>query len=211
MRKIRQSWRADVLVRPLPTERRRITGGTRTSALLFLLLTACTTAAPSNPELKPAPWSGARLHASDVPPVLLTEWKKAENRTTCAPLGFRSLGEHTDATPRRASFSGGWAVAYDKPGLPGKDSSGYPCATCGRSAFGIAGAGVVADDADVTRWPKQQRWSDGSGAGWGLEGDTGPGWLAYVHVAGQDCLYNVWSRLGVAHLEFLLSQLRFVE
>ena len=30
-------------------------------------------------------------------------------------------------------------------------------------------------------------------------------------IAGQGCLYNVWSRLGVPHLEYLLGQLRYVE
>ena len=34
---------------------------------------------------------------------------------------------------------------------------------------------------------------------------------AYVQIAGQGCLYNVWSRLGPAHLVALLGELRFVE
>jgi len=46
--------------------------------------------------------------------------------------------------------------------------------------------------------------------GYGREGGTGPNWLAYVRIPGQDCLYNVWSRRGQAHLEELLAELRFV-
>ena len=43
-----------------------------------------------------------------------------------------------------------------------------------------------------------------------LEGGSGPNQLAYLTIPGQGCLYNVWSRLGVDHLEYLLGQLRFV-
>jgi hypothetical protein len=32
-----------------------------------------------------------------------------------------------------------------------------------------------------------------------------------VEIAGQGCLYNVWSNLGEAHLLHLLSSLRKVE
>ena len=52
--------------------------------------------------------------------------------------------------------------------------------------------------------------ADGSTAGYGPEGGTGPAQLAYLRIAGQGCLYNVWSRLGRAHLEQLLGALRFV-
>jgi hypothetical protein len=54
------------------------------------------------------------------------------------------------------------------------------------------------------------RWLDGSSAGYGLEGHTGPNWLAYVKIPGQQCLYNVWSRRGKADLEQLIASLRFV-
>jgi hypothetical protein len=53
-------------------------------------------------------------------------------------------------------------------------------------------------------------FADGSRVGYGPEGGTGPNWLAYVRIPGQDCLYNVWSRQGRAQLEQLLAQLRFV-
>ena len=80
-----------------------------------------------------------------------------------------------------------------------------------RSAFGVAGTGVEAADASYDAWPFRREWSDGSTAGYGPEGGTGPNQLAYVRIATPGCLYNVWSRLGVAHLEHLLAALRFVE
>ena len=60
-------------------------------------------------------------------------------------------------------------------------------------------------------WPERRVLADGSRVGYGPEGGgAGPNWLAYVRIPGQDCLYNVWSRRGRAHLEELLAELRFV-
>lgn len=39
----------------------------------------------------------------------------------------------------------------------------------------------------------------------------GPKQLAYLRVAGERCLYNVWSHLGRAHLEELLDALRRID
>ena len=108
-----------------------------------------------------------------------------------------SLGDGAGAKPRAATFSGGWAVAYDRPGM--------------RSAFGIAGTGSKASDEAYDGWPHGLQWADSSSAGYGPEGGSGPNQLAYLRLTGQECLYNVWSRLGVPHLEYLLSQLRLVE
>lgn len=168
----------------------------------FAAFTACASTgnpagdSPKTPE-PPAPWSGARLSARDVPAVYRSEWTKAENRSHCALIAPATLGEGSSATPRAATFSGGWAVAYDTPAL--------------RSAFGVAGTGASVSDATYRSWPHHVTWSDGSSAGYGPEGGTGPNQLAYVQIAGQSCLYNVWSRLGIAHLETLLAQLRFVD
>jgi hypothetical protein len=167
------------------------------AAVLFLM--ACvpptTSGGPSPPE-EPAPWSTTRLLIGDVPAVYAQQWRQAENRETCALIAPAALGDGEGATPREATFAGGWAVAYDQPGL--------------RSAFGIAGAGVRASAPSYSAWPFFREWSDGSSVGYGPEGGTGPNQLAYLRIQGQDCLYNVWSRLGVTHLEFLLGQLRFV-
>jgi hypothetical protein len=152
---------------------------------------------PAAPALAPAPWSASVLPPDSAPAVYLTQWQKADNRATCAVLAPASLGDGAGATPRAATFSGGWAVAYDRPGT--------------RSAFGIAGTGSSATDDAYDAWPHTIRWADSSSAGYGPEGGSGPNQLAYLRVTGQECLYNVWSRLGVPHLEHLLSQLRFVE
>ena len=150
------------------------------------------------PALAPAPWSGPRLARGDVPTFYVTQWEKADNRATCAMIAPASLGDGEGAKPRAATFSGGWAVAYDQPGL--------------RSAFGVAGAGTTPDSTTYDGWPHKVVWADSSKAGYGPEGGgVGPNQLAFLEIKGQQCLYNVWSRLGIPHLEYLLSQLRFVE
>lgn len=155
-------------------------------------------ATPSDPPALPvAPWLGRRLSDSEVPAVFTQQWALANNRDSCALIAPIALGPGAEAVPRAATFSGGWAVAYDRPGL--------------RSAFGIAGTSVPASGPAYDEWPYTRRWSDGSSAGYGPEGGTGPSQLAYLRIAGQSCLYNVWSNVGREHLEFLLEQLRFVE
>ena len=139
-----------------------------------------------------APWQAAAI--ADAPQVYRTAWQEAENRKSCALVAFASPPDN--ATPRRASFAGGWGIAYDTPSQ--------------RSAFGIAGTGAEASGA-AYEWPDQRVWGDGSSATWGLEGGSGPNHLAYVRIAGQDCLYNIWSALGEEHLESLLQQIRFVD
>jgi hypothetical protein len=166
----------------------------------IILLVACGCTRPAHvgsgtlPSTDPpAPWSNASISA---PPIYTSSWQNAENRATCRLIAPLALGEGAGATARTATFSGGWAVAYDKDGV--------------RSAFGVAGTGARVSDSTYRDWPRTRRWSDGSTAGYGPEGGTGPNQLAYLRIAGQGCLYNVWSRLGITHLEFLLEQLRFV-
>ena len=137
-----------------------------------------------------------------MPAVYETAWRAAENRRSCALLAPRTLGTANvalgGATARVATFAGGWGIAYDLPGT--------------RSAFGVAGTGALAGEPGTyDQWPHRRRWVDGSQAAYGPEGGTGPNQLAYVSIPGQRCLYNVWSRLGQAHLESLLEQLRFVD
>ncbi|HEU4521256.1 MAG TPA: hypothetical protein VFT12_04580 [Thermoanaerobaculia bacterium] len=153
------------------------------------LLSACTSATSSAPA---PPWQGEAL--TSVPEVYRSAWNGAENRSTCALVAFANTP--ADATPRRANFSGGWAVAYDTPSQ--------------RSAFGIAGTGTSADAGSTYQWPDEIVWSDGSHVSYGLEGGTGPNHLAYLRIEGQDCLYNVWSARGEEHLVGLLQQIRFV-
>jgi hypothetical protein len=165
----------------------------RTTLAAVLLLAACATTSPNR-----APWRNAPLARADVPAVYVAEWEKAENRATCALIAPAALGDAArGATPRAAHFAGGWAVAYDLPNL--------------RSAFGVAGAGVRASDPSYNRWPYVLEWDDGSRVEYGPEGGEGPNQLAYLRIEGQDCLYNIWSRLGREHLELLLRELRRVE
>jgi hypothetical protein len=155
-----------------------------------LVFSGCAT----SPVATAPPWQEAAL--TNVPSVFRAEWQNAANRSTCALVAFAATGEATrDAVPRRANFSGGWAVAWDLPTQ--------------RSAFGIAGTGTTWTG-DTHQWPDTIVWSDGSRATWGLEGGTGPNHLAYVTITGQGCLYNVWSALGEDHLRYLLGQIRFV-
>jgi hypothetical protein len=134
---------------------------------------------------------------SSVPAVYYEQWSAAANRATCSLFALTKLGVESPAVPRAASFSGGWAVAYDMPQL--------------RSAFGIAGTGSSATDETYAGWPNHLRWSDGSSADYGPEGGTGPNQLAYVRIAGEGCLYNVWSRAGDGHLEQLIEGIRRVK
>jgi len=151
---------------------------------------------PVDPRAE-APWSAEPLAAASVPRAYLMAWEQAENRATCALVGFVESDATAGATARPASFGGGWGVAYDRAGQ--------------RSAFGVAGTGVSAVEPAYDEWPMQRRWLDGSSAGYGPEGGTGPNQLAYLEIRGQRCLYNVWSRLGVEHLERLMDSLRFIE
>jgi hypothetical protein len=156
------------------------------------------TSDPQGPPAPAAPWSAPPLTASQIPQHYLDVWGRSENRAQCALIAPAQLpADGAAAVPRPATFSGGWAVAYDLPQE--------------RSAFGIAGSGTDAWSPDVyDQWPNKIRWADGSSAGYGLEGNTGTNWLAYVKIPGQQCLYNVWSRRGRSHLEELLRSLRYV-
>lgn len=149
--------------------------------------------------------------------LILSEWRAADNRSTCAPVGFAGAGE--GGVPRRAHFAGGWAVAWDRPDL--------------RSAFGVAGTGVIPEQEQTVaeqrarlarQWPRFRELPDlprPAFAGYGIEGGrdfpddnpqgAGLNSLAYVRIGGQRCDYNVWSRLGRAHLESLLASLRVVK
>lgn len=172
--------------------------------------------APQQPAAA-APSPAARpLPPSDR--LILTQWRKAENRSRCAPLHFRDTAGARGA-PRAALFSGGWAVAWDQPGR--------------RSAFGLAGVALLPEDnappadhrARLTRqWPIMRdlpHLPQPAFAGYGLEGAKpyssqnpegyGLNSLAYIRVGGQACTYNVWSRLGRAHLEALLENLALLD
>lgn len=170
-----------------------------------VLIASCARASavesPASPAPSPAsPWSRPALSASAIPSTYLDVWRRAENRGRCALIAPETLDPPLprSAQPRPATFSGGWAVAYDLPEA--------------RSAFGVAGTGTSAWNPSLYQdWPYKRIYADSSRVGYGLEGGgAGPNWLAYVQIPGQDCLYNVWSRQGREELEALLARLRFV-
>jgi hypothetical protein len=169
-------------------------------SMLFVIVVAVSGCASSSgeiaiPQPAPAPWREAALSRTEIAPAYGTAWNAAANRATCALVAFSNSGLIANATARIATFSGGWAVAYDRADL--------------RSAFGIAGSGSLASDSTY-RWSSNITWADGSTATYGPEGGTGPNQLAYLRINGQGCLYNVWSRLGREHLEGLLNSIRLV-
>lgn len=202
--------------------------------VVVLILAACDGAPPERPAPSPTALaastptkakalrqqaaSAASTPLPQADRLILNEWRKAENRAHCAPLHFRDSAG-AQGTPRPARFSGGWAVAWDQPGR--------------RSAFGLAGVALLPDDAApaedhrarlARQWPFMrdlERLPHPAFAGYGVEG-AGPypsenpeGYglnsLAYVRVGDQTCTYNVWSRLGRAHLEALLESLALLE
>jgi hypothetical protein len=146
----------------------------------------------------PPPWETAPATGRSTPRIYVSEWKKAENRNRCQPLVLFGAERELGVKTRRAEFAGGWAVAYDLPSE--------------RSTFGIAGTGLDLDSKGSTfNFPNTITWNEGSSVSYGLEGGTGPGYLAYLKVSGQSCLYNIWSKRGKIHLEHLISSLRQVK
>lgn len=173
---------------------------------------------PPSPAGSGAPQSVATPTGPAVDPearaIALTEWRRSAKPESCAPLALTSDGG-ARGKARRANFSGGWGVAFDQPGL--------------RSAYGVAGTGFLPQDLDsvdsqrarlAAQWPlfrELEHLPKPSFAGYGIEGardysasnpdGRGESSIAYVRIGGQQCDYNVWSKLGRAHLEHLLDSL----
>lgn len=177
----------------------RITAVAIVTTLTFITV-ALNNSAYAKPQALPGPppWTAKAVKSTAIPEVYFSQWYKSENQKTCALMVLSTGDKMRDAKPRRAEYSGGWAVAFDTPKI--------------RSVYGIAGTGSVALARDDSKtFPNTIRWADGSYASYGLEGGTGPGYLAYVTVAGQRCKYNVWSKVSQEHLEGLLKGLRFAQ
>ncbi len=178
--------------------------------------TSSTTTTTTPPPAASAPWSAAAL--AEAPDVVQTEWDAADNNGACSALYPAETPEVDGGTGtlRRANFSGGWGVAWDRDAGPGREPTGVYCEDCGRGAYGIAGVGVLAEDVGLEgRWPAEVTYDDGSLLGYGAEGfafdDPLAPLLGELRIAGEGCLYQVWSFLGEEHLLALIDQLRFVE
>lgn len=163
--------------------------------------------------LPAAPWTNPPLPAREAPRPILNAWRDADNRDTCAPIAPRSFGAAEGARGRSSHVAGGWVVEFDRPGLPGVDREGNECDDCGRSVFGVAGTSMNPEELlgpDAESIPPT--FSDGSHAIVEIsDGDGESVASATFTVAGQGCVYEVWSFLGPAHLEELVSELRLVE
>jgi hypothetical protein len=160
-----------------------------------------------------APWTEAPVAPAAAPAELLAAWASAPNREWCAPL---VPGGIDGATARRADYDGGWAVEFDKSGMPGVTRNGRACTNCGRGAFGIAGTAIMIDDEEQLE-AEERILRDGSRVRYepAVDEEDEEGGVATrvatIKIRGQECVYQVWSFAGDEHLETLIEDLRFVE
>ena len=168
-------------------------------------------AAPETEDLSglpAAPWSAEPL-ATDAAPVLVEAWARADNRASCAPIAPASLGAASGARARVSSMiEGGWAVEFDRRGMPGMTRRGATCARCGRGVFGVAGTAMVTDELPDDPSPS---FADGSHVEVEPPAEGESVAAATITVRGQGCVYQVWSFLGEDHLRQLVDGLRRVE
>jgi len=182
-------------------------------------------------EMGQAPWTQNPLPASSVPPVFFEEWSEDLGTTACPLMAPADLGpEGEGATPRRAEGESELLVAWDLQHGPGLYASGEYCTDCGRGAFGTRLYQLTGLPDERTKGNPSLHFDDGSDVwvfpelNYTLPDDRivhtdpqtgGPAPEAYraiVEIAGQpDCVYQVWSSYGPEHVEYLVSQLRYVE
>jgi hypothetical protein len=167
-------------------------------------------APPVDPaSLPPSPWSDAPLASDAVPAPILRAWADAQNRGQCAPMAPVALGAGAGARARVSDFEGGWAVEFDRQGLPGLSADGEPCARCGRAVFGIAGTNLTPDDL-AGEHDLAPSFADGSQLVVEPPAEGEQVAAASITVRGQSCVYQVWSFLGEEHVRELVSSLRLV-
>jgi hypothetical protein len=168
--------------------------------------------APARAELAmlpAAPWAAERLETTAVPDALIASWRDAENRAWCAPVAPSAID---GAIARAGEIYGGWSVEFDHAGSPGVRPNGSTCPRCGRAAFGIVGTAMTPEDAvdpDAVVEPAPT-FNDGSRAEIAAAASRSEAASATIVVAGQGCVYQVWSFLGEEHLRGLVDSLRLV-
>lgn len=155
--------------------------------------------------LPAAPWSEAPLELIHAPAPLLRAWAEAENRGWCAPLAPAAA---ESAHARTVPLDGGFGVVFDAPGQPGVTDDGEVCATCGTGSFGMAGTMMTPAELAEDTGTLDPSYADGSYASVVEDGGVAS---ATFTVAGQDCVYQVWSFQGEAHLRALLEGMRRVD
>lgn len=164
--------------------------------------------------LPSAPWADAPLTSDLVPAPILSAWERADNRAQCAPIAPRALGAAEGARARVAELEGGWAVEFDRRGMPGIGRDGETCARCGRGVFGIAGTNLTPEDLvgeDSAADEPAPTFADGSHLELETPSEGESVAAATLTVRGQGCVYQVWSFLGEEHVRELVSSLRLVE
>ena len=179
---------------------------TTTAASEAVALPAHVEAAPA----APAPWSAEHLAQPAAPRALLQAWRRAENQEWCAPLMPTTLGAGAGARARSGAYAGGWSLEFDHRGSAGITARGDTCETCGRGAFGIAGTAMSTDEAQDLVGATATVLADGGRIDV-QAGSEDPAAVATIVVPGQQCVYQVWSFLGRAHLDELVSSLRLVD
>jgi hypothetical protein len=177
--------------------------------------------APPTTDLRPVdlrpngapPWSASKL----VPggrqvflQVAMEEWNQAANKSAARLVLPADLALSPIAIPRRSNVPGGWGVEWDDSGRPGVLPNGTFCETCGRAVAGVVALGANADKPAVLRSPITVQWNDGSAAGYSGS-RTDNRFVATLFVTGQGHAYQVWSYVSQRHLEYVISQLRYVE
>ncbi|MFK7987195.1 MAG: hypothetical protein AB8I08_14320 [Sandaracinaceae bacterium] len=166
--------------------------------------------------LPAAPWSQTPLSSDAAPAPVLTAWAGASNRGECAPLAPAAFGAAEGAEARVSPdlVEGGWAVEFDRRGLPGMQSDGDTCANCGRGVFGIAGTrmtpGQLVSEDDDAELPTPT-FADGSHLAIEPTAEGEAVSAATLTVQGQGCVYQVWSFLGETHVRELVDSLRLVD
>jgi hypothetical protein len=161
-----------------------------------------------------APWNKAPVPGRDATPVALAEWRASNLHATCPLLVFTDLGEAAGATPvRHGTRPGSWAVHWDKPGLPGFDTSGHECPDCGHNIISLAAYDPAAP-LDLDAGKRRTTYADGSTSATGPGEPTAAGprqsWDATVRLSGNSCAYLLTSSLGRDHLDRLIRGLRRV-
>lgn len=161
--------------------------------------------------LPAAPWEDTPIGARGVPAPLLRAWDRAENREWCAPIAPRSLGAAAEGARARAGvLEGGWAVEFDRRGMPGIARDGTACGDCGRGVFGVAGTSMTPEGLAGEADAPTPTFRDGSHAEYEVSEAENVA-AATITVSGEGCVYQVWSFLGREHVEELVRELRRVD
>lgn len=157
----------------------------------------------------PPPWSQPPIDGGPARAVALAIWQESGNRDRARLLLPADTLLTPETTTRPARIDEGWAVAWDSPGLPGLTARGERCSTCGRGVMGIAAIDLIPNPSRVRASPVVMEWNDGGLAGLGNLPDEGR-WIADILLPGQQASYQLWTYVGRDHLDYLVSQLRYV-